>query len=94
MYFSALCLFNCSLLSDVLVCGLQVSWREQRGIFIAPDWMPVKGKAQQAPAIAAEAAIDPAVSVTYAPDAPCFQAGRQTALESLIHYQGEGRRLF
>lgn len=93
MYFSALCLFNCSLLSDVLGCGLQVSWREQRGIFIAPDWMSVKAKARQDPAIAAEAATDPAASGAYAPDAPCFQAGRQTALKSLIHYRGEARRL-
>lgn len=74
MYFSALCLFNCSLLSDVLGCGLQVSWREQRGIFIAPDWISVKGKARPAPAIAP---TDPAVSGAYAPDAPCFQADRQ-----------------
>lgn len=61
---------------------------------MAPDWMSGKGMARQAPAIAAKAAPDPAVS------APLHQmllasrqAGRQTALESLIHSRGEARRL-
>lgn len=82
MYFSALCLFNCLLLSDVPGCGLQVSCREQRGIFIAADWKSVKEKSPQVPTIAAEAA--PAVSG--ACDKCSLPTGGQTALESLIHW--------
>lgn len=78
MYFSALCLFNCSLLSDVQGCGLQVSCREQRGIFIAADWKSVKEKAPRVPAQAGPA-------VSGACDGCSLPAGGQAALESLIH---------
>lgn len=74
MYFLALCLFNCSLVSDVPGCGLQVSCREQRRIFVAPDWKSVKEKALQVPATAAEHTLQSLVPVIHAPFPP---AGRQ-----------------
>ena len=54
MYFSALCLFNCSLLSDMQGRGLQVSCREQRGILLLQTEVSER-KAPQAPVTAVKA---------------------------------------
>lgn len=89
MYFSALCLFNCLLLSDMPGCGLQVSCGEQGGILIASHWRRVKEKAPQALAIAV------AAGSLGARDGCSLPTGGQLAPESLIPWeQRDGGNLF
>lgn len=92
MYFSALCLFNCSLLSDVLGCGLQVSWREQ-GHFYCSRLDVSERKGSTSPSDSSRSWYRPCRLWRLSTRCSLLP-GRQIALESLIHYWGEGRRLF